>query len=1038
MDSILRQWQVKEPRAEFLLSKIIVWTSKSISSENQEESQTKVTFHELDRDLRMVLDQIFVALQRLPAAFSAMPISEEDPGWLAKSERCIGEAIRSLQVSTIVQSLDQCILSRLQYLATADLEVAKHLLTVAMPILEQFNRICEHLQSHHAATHSATCRLTLKLAQSFTMLASQGFCRPHDPAEGKEEQSGKLESGTGLGEGGGAEDISKDIQDEEDLSELAQQGQKEERDEEMENADDAVDMGHEDLEGEMGDLDHKSDQEDDKDQSGDEDENKVDEEAGSVDDLDPDAVDDKMWDDLKMKSEQNDKEMKNDKAKGDKSDDQTAADGEKAEDEDLEGVDGDEQEMDDESQKGDEGGERPEGEQLDSHVEEEKALDLPEELNLAGEDDVKADDLSEDGMGELSDIDDQAEGTSGQDVEDAGDTEKQDQPWDENAADDEIDAEDPEAENCVGQDDAIMEDQPEEPEDDAQVDHDTRETETAHDVDENTGGESGAANEIQDDIGADQTAEGMNEVDKDPNPQQSLPSKASENDKEGQTGKGVVERGAGLTENIEHQQNESLRKLADVLDQWHQRREILPISEQEDQDGPPQQDIDMADADFEHVQKEDEGSAQALGAAGADQAQNLDQSKAIEEAEMPVDDDTALPEIADPEVEEDIAERYSRLKAQARSTESKEAGALIPDRQPQTNRTADLQDDMDAVSEDLSPSIEQLELRNDSSLTTTEPTTTTTAAQLWHQCSTTTHQFSLLLTEQLRLILSPTTATKLRGDYRTGKRLNIKRIIPYIASNYKRDKIWMRRSVPSKRHYQIMIAVDDSKSMSESGADILAFETLALLTKSLAMLEAGDICVVGFGDTPQITIAHPFGVPFSRNESGPNIFRAFSFQQRGTDVKSLVAQSIQLFRDARNRNQHSGADEQWQLQLILSDGHISDHAAIARLVRQANDAENRIVIVFVIVDAGQESILDLKEAVYERDSTSASGASTSEAAMGVGEGAAKGKGEMKLSMKRYLDGFPFPYYLVVRDVRELPGVLATALKGWFGSVVEVR
>ena len=42
------------------------------------------------------------------------------------------------------------------------------------------------------------------------------------------------------------------------------------------------------------------------------------------------------------------------------------------------------------------------------------------------------------------------------------------------------------------------------------------------------------------------------------------------------------------------------------------------------------------------------------------------------------------------------------------------------------------------------------------------------------------------LCEQLRLILEPTLATKLRGDYKTGKRLNMKRIIPYIASDFKR------------------------------------------------------------------------------------------------------------------------------------------------------------------------------------------------------------------------------------------------------------
>lgn len=100
----------------------------------------------------------------------------------------------------------------------------------------------------------------------------------------------------------------------------------------------------------------------------------------------------------------------------------------------------------------------------------------------------------------------------------------------------------------------------------------------------------------------------------------------------------------------------------------------------------------------------------------------------------------------------------------------------------------------------------------------------------------------------------------MRGDFRTGKRLNIKRIIPYIASQYKRDKIWMRRSIPSKRNYQIMLAVDDSRSMGENGSGQLALETLTLVSKSLSMLQVGEMCVVGFGN--DVHVAHDFGKPF--------------------------------------------------------------------------------------------------------------------------------------------------------------------------------
>ncbi len=46
-------------------------------------------------------------------------------------------------------------------------------------------------------------------------------------------------------------------------------------------------------------------------------------------------------------------------------------------------------------------------------------------------------------------------------------------------------------------------------------------------------------------------------------------------------------------------------------------------------------------------------------------------------------------------------------------------------------------------------------------------------------------------------------ATKLMGDYRTGKRINMRKVIPYIASQFKKDKIWLRRTKPSKRNYQV-------------------------------------------------------------------------------------------------------------------------------------------------------------------------------------------------------------------------------------------
>ena len=41
-------------------------------------------------------------------------------------------------------------------------------------------------------------------------------------------------------------------------------------------------------------------------------------------------------------------------------------------------------------------------------------------------------------------------------------------------------------------------------------------------------------------------------------------------------------------------------------------------------------------------------------------------------------------------------------------------------------------------------------------------------------------------------------------------------VIPYIASQFRKDKIWLRRTAPSKRNFQILLAVDDSSSMSDN------------------------------------------------------------------------------------------------------------------------------------------------------------------------------------------------------------------------------
>lgn len=41
-----------------------------------------------------------------------------------------------------------------------------------------------------------------------------------------------------------------------------------------------------------------------------------------------------------------------------------------------------------------------------------------------------------------------------------------------------------------------------------------------------------------------------------------------------------------------------------------------------------------------------------------------------------------------------------------------------------------------------------------------------------------------------------------------------------------------------------------------------------------------------------------------------------------------------------------------------------------------------------------------------------------------------------LGITPYLEEFPFPYYVILRDINQLPSVLSDALRQWFELVTE--
>merc|ERR1712098_536364 len=208
-------------------------------------------------------------------------------------------------------------------------------------------------------------------------------------------------------------------------------------------------------------------------------------------------------------------------------------------------------------------------------------------------------------------------------------------------------------------------------------------------------------------------------------------------------------------------------------------------------------------------------------------------------------------------------------------------------------------------------------------------------------------QLSHQLCEQLRLILEPTKASKLQGDFRTGKRLNMRKIIPYIASQFKKDKIWLRRVKPNKREFQILVALDDSSSMADNQSKEIALSSLNTLSSALALLEAGQLGVLRFGKSAEVI--HSLGTQWSQS-AGHKIQNQFSFEQKETSLVSLLNLSTQLF--TRNIGSAGRNLTVSQLLIIVSDGRGVFHEGREKVMQAVMKARQAgYFCLFLIVES---------------------------------------------------------------------------------------
>lgn len=519
-------------------------------------------------------------------------------------------------------------------------------------------------------------------------------------------------------------------------------------------------------------------------------------------------------------------------------------------------------------------------------------------------------------------------------------------------------------------------------------------------------------------------------------------------------------------------QTNPMRSLGDALKEFRRNLDsigdINEAAENEEQKADAKGEGMPEEGDVEHVANNEDAEMQALGAADQEDVQQglnqstIDDQDAAAESKPPGIDEAGDVEMQDvptleraplPDFDQEEDDHRKSTATAADQAQQQDKKALMPsdvdtqDRRGGFNEESVLQREdvedapteeeeelIDPIPEDerseAGHSVEQ-QLLDFRSLPDEERLAK--AADLWRSYATLTSDLAFALCEQLRLILTPTLAARLNGDFRTGKRLNMRKIVPFIASDFAKDKIWLRRTKPSKREYQVLLAVDDSRSMAENRSVHLAYQTLALVSGALSRLEVGDISICRFGETVQTL--HPFGKGTFGDDSGAQVLEQLSFEQKGTNMVRLIEHTLDSLQQARNSKGSSSASssaELWQLEIIISDGVCQDHDRLRALLRRAN--EQRVMIVFVIVDSlaqQQQPSANGKKAASTGGKSAAAAASNSILSMSsVRYEVDPQTGKLELKMDRYLDSFPFTYYVVLREAEALPEVLATTLKQW--------
>lgn len=182
-------------------------------------------------------------------------------------------------------------------------------------------------------------------------------------------------------------------------------------------------------------------------------------------------------------------------------------------------------------------------------------------------------------------------------------------------------------------------------------------------------------------------------------------------------------------------------------------------------------------------------------------------------------------------------------------------------------------------------------------------------------------------------------------------------------------------------------------------------EALVTVCRAMSQLEVGNLAVASFGKQGNIRLLHDFDQPFTP-EAGIKMISSFTFKQENTIVDIPMVDLMMYLNNmldtaVTHARLPSGYNPLQQLVLIIADGRFTEKEKLKRRVRDILSSKR--MVAFLILDP-TNSIMDMTEATVEGT-------------------------DFKFS--KYIDSFPFPFYVVLKNIEALPRMLADLLRQWF-------